>query len=48
MNTTKCKNCQHNHDEHAADETYQQTEPCWNGAVVGDHCVCKNYEPADK
>lgn len=43
----KCKHCGHSYDEHAADETHKDTEPCWAGAVTGNHCQCKNYEPAE-
>jgi len=48
MANSKCKSCGHSYDEHAGDEAHKHTEPCWNGAVVGDHCACKNYESADK
>lgn len=40
---TKCK-CGHWDDEHASDETHKTTEPCWAGAVTGDHCECKDFE----
>lgn len=41
----KCK-CGHAELEHASDETHKDTQPCWAGAVVGEHCDCKNYTPA--
>jgi hypothetical protein len=43
----KCKQCGHSSEEHAHDETHKTTEPCWAGAVVGDHCECKNFEPKE-
>ena len=47
MSEPKCK-CGHVELEHAPDEMHTTTEPCWAGAVVGDHCDCKNYEPKEK
>jgi hypothetical protein len=41
----KCKNCNHDYTEHAPDETHKDTEPCWSGAVTGDSCDCKEYQP---
>ena len=44
----KCKKCQHDEDQHAHDETYKETERCCQGAVTGDSCECKAFEPKDK
>jgi hypothetical protein len=40
----KCT-CGHPESDHAGDETHRTTEPCWAGAVSGDSCECRQYEP---
>jgi hypothetical protein len=46
MSEPKCK-CTHDYASHAQDETHKDTEPCWAGAVVGDHCTCRDYQPKE-
>ena len=44
----KCKNCGHDHESHAHDETHKETERCWAGCVTGDSCECKAYQPKEE
>ena len=45
----KCKQCGHDYESHASDETQKDTERCWHGVVTGDGCEqqCKKYEPME-
>ena len=43
----KCKNCQHDAEQHASDETHKDTERCWAGCVTGDSCECKAFAPKE-
>jgi hypothetical protein len=39
----KCKKCGHAESQHAPDRSHVDTQPCWNGAAIGDGCGCLNY-----